>query len=205
MISPKQMTLSSNHLCRLLVIFLPAATCLPAQTQNTKAPNWDISVWAAGSTGEENTNSFSETQILSAGVYVGRMLTDEIGSAWRRGRFEYGFDITPVFVQFTPQRIYGMAFDPVVFRWHSGLRRGRAAPFLELGGGAVHTTTNFPIGDTSTFNFIARGGGGVQIATTPKQAFEIGCRWWHISNANLGARNPEFNGIQVRLGYHWLK
>jgi hypothetical protein len=166
---------------------------------------WDLSVWAAGATGEEHTNSFSEAQIFSAGVFVGHALTREIGRGWRRGNFEFGADFVPIFVQFTPQRITGTAFDPIILRWNSSLHRGRVAPFVELGGGAIHTHVNFPQGDTSTFNFLARGGGGVLISTRHAQALEIACRWWHISNANLGVQNPEFNGIQVSLGWHWLK
>jgi hypothetical protein len=38
-----------------------------------------------------------------------------------------------------------------------------------------------------------------------RRSLDIGCRWWHISNANLGVRNPEFNGFQIILGYHWFK
>ena len=104
----------------------------------------------------------------------------------------------------TPQ-IHGIAFDPVILRWNSSLVLGRMAPYMELGGGAVHTGSNFPVGDTSTFNFIARGGAGILISTKRGEAFEVGCRWWHISNANLGIRNPEFNGIQVNVGWHWYK
>jgi hypothetical protein len=52
---------------------------------------------------------------------------------------------------------------------------------------------------------VVRGGSGVVIAARQAQAFEIGCRRWHISDANLGTRNPEFNGIQVSLGWHWFK
>jgi lipid A 3-O-deacylase PagL len=200
------MNLFANRFWNLSPFLLLATTWLPAQTQHAEEPNrdWDLGIWAAGATGEENTNSFAETQILSSGIYVGRVLTGEIGAGWRRGHFEYGFDVAPIFAQFTPQHFHGVAFDPVIIRWHSGLRLGRTAPFLELGGGAVHTTQNFPAGDTATFNFIARGG-GIRIANTQSQAFEISCRWWHISNANLGRRNPEFNGIQVGVGYHWLK
>jgi len=177
-----------------------AQETLPAQDRN-----WDLSVWVAGATGEENLNSFSEAQIVSAGVFIGRVLTPEIGSGWRRGRLEYGFDVMPVFVHLKPQRLYGGGFDPVILRWNSSVHAGRVAPYVELGGGAVRTNTNFPAGDTSNFNFIARGGGGIQLFTKRHQSFDIGCRWWHISNANLGARNPEFNGIQVSLGYHWFK
>ena len=176
-----------------------------AQAPETGGQAWDLSLWAAGATGEESTNSFAESRILSAGVFVGRAITGDIGKGWYRGRFEYGFDIAPVFMQFQPQRITGVAFDPVIFRWQPRHRILRSTPFLELGGGGVHTTVNLPAGDTSNFNFTARGGGGLMIATRRRQALEVGCRWWHISNANLGTRNPEFNGIQVSVGYHWLR
>jgi hypothetical protein len=167
--------------------------------------DWDFGVWVAGETGEERLNDFSEAQIFTAGVFVGKVLTSEIGNGWRRGQFEYGFDIIPVFRQFRPQGIYGGGIEPVILRWNSSLRTGRVAPYIELGGGAVRTNVNLPAGNTSSFNFSARGGGGVRIFAKPKQWVEVGCRWSHISNANLGVRNPEFNGIQVSLGYHWSK
>jgi len=190
-----------------LLMLAPALVAASAQAQSlpeASRPKWDFSVWAAGATGEEDTNSFTKAQILSAGVFAGRA-TREIGKGWWRGRFEYAVDFIPVFVQFTPQRISGTAFDPIILRWASSLHRGRVAPFAELGGGALHTRLDFPAGDSSTFNFIARGGGGVLISTWHGQALELACRWWHISNANLGAENPEFNGIQVSLGWHWHK
>jgi len=167
--------------------------------------DWDFGVWVAGETGEEIRNDFSEAQIFTAGVFAGKMLTGEIGKGWRRGTFEYGVTVFPVFRQFRPQGIYGGGIEPVIWRWNSSLRAGRVAPYIELGGGAVRSNTNLPAGNTSNFNFTVRGGGGMRIFTRSRQWAEIGCRWSHISNANLGAQNPEFNGIQISLGYHWLK
>lgn len=193
-----------------LPLLLALLTCfavspLSAQAPELQARKWDISVWAAGATGEENTNSLAESQIFSAGVFVGKALTSEIGTGWRRGHLEFGFDLASVLMQFSPPRIHGIEFDPVILRWNSSLHSGRVTPYIELGGGGVRTNVNFPVGDTSNFNFIARGGGGILIPTRRAQALEIGCRWWHISNANLGRRNPEFNGIQVSVGWHWFK
>lgn len=187
--------------CSLLLVAAQAR----AQGPELQAHHWDFGVWGAVATGEENTNSFSEAQIYTAGVSFSRALSSEIGRGWRRGRLEYGADFVPVFRQSSPQRIRGTAFDPVILRWESSLHAGRLAPFIELGGGGLQTNANFPRGDTSTFNFIARGGGGFLIPTTRAQALEIACRWWHISNANLGTQNPEFNGIQVSLGWHWFR
>ena len=164
-----------------------------------------MGVFAAGATGEENTNSFSEAQILSGGFSLGRALTDNIGQGWWRGRIELGADFIPLFRQLSPERIYGIGFDPIILRWNSTVERRRILPFLELAGGGVHTNKNLPAGDTSNFNISARAGGGLRIAVPRAQALEIGRRWSHLSNANLGNRNPEFNGIQVSLGWHWFR
>jgi hypothetical protein len=118
---------------------------------------------------------------------------------------EYGLDLIPVFIQLTPKKLYGGGFEPVVLRWNSSLRMRRVAPHVKLAGGAVRTNSNLPAGHTSVFNFTARGGGGIQIFTVNRRSLDIGCRWWHVSNANLGVRNPEFNGIQLSVGYHWRK
>jgi hypothetical protein len=167
--------------------------------------NWDFSVWAAGETGEENTNSFAEAQIWSAGVFAGRVIAGDLLGGWRRGSLEYGFDLMPVFETYGNQRTHGWGFDPVILRWNSALHTPRISPYIELAGGAVVTPTNLPPGNTSSFNFMAKGGGGVYLWTRKRQAFDIGFRWSHISNANLGVENTEFNGVQLSLAYHWYK
>jgi len=189
----------------VLLVLLSGRLRAQDRTPAVRYKNWDVSFWVAGATGEENTNSFSEAQILSAAFSLGKSLTGEIGDGWKRGDLEYTFNIIPLFVQFTPQRIYGIGFEPLALRWNSSLHTSRVSPFIELAGGGLHTNTNLPAGDTSDFNFTARGGGGIQIVLTERQALDLACDWWHISNANLGDRNPEFNGIHVRLGYHWFK
>jgi len=166
---------------------------------------WDFSVWTAAETGEENTNSLTESQIWSAGVSVGRVITGELGSGWRRGSFEYAFDLVPVFETYGNQHTHGAGFDPVILRWNSALHTARIAPYIELAGGAVITPSNLPPGNTSSFNFTPKGGGGIYLWTRKRQWLDIGCRWSHISNANLGVQNPEFNGVQFGFAYHWFK
>jgi hypothetical protein len=82
---------------RILLVPILVISCLvgtlSAQVTESQNRRWDISIWAAGATGEENTNSFSEAQIFSAGIFVGKVLTYEIGSSWRRGRLEYTADV----------------------------------------------------------------------------------------------------------------
>jgi hypothetical protein len=167
--------------------------------------SWDFSVWAAGETGEENTNSLAEAQIWYAGVFVGRVMTGGRIGGWRRGNLEYGFDVMPVFETYGNQRTHGWGFDPVILRWNFALHTPRISPYIELAGGAVITPSNLPPGNTSSFNFTPKGGGGIYIRTRKRQSLDLGCHWSHISNANLGVQNPEFNGVQVSLAYHWYK
>ena len=188
----------------LTLLFLSSiqAQTLPPQLQ---PGTWDVSVWVAEETGEENTNSFAESQIFTAGGFAGRVLTAQHGRKWWRGNFEYAFGLTPVFVTSGNQNVHGFGFDPVILRWNLALHSGRFAPYIELAGGGLATSANLPPGNTSSFNFTPRGGAGFYIQTGSHQAIDLACRWSHISNANLGVQNPEFNGIQVSLGYHWFK
>lgn len=197
---------TAGKVAGLLLCFFPWV--LSAQENvfpTNRNGTWDFSVWTAGATGEENTNSFAEARIWTAGVFIGRTITGEVGSSWRRGNLEYAFNLIPVFVTYKNQTVRGGGFEPVVLRWNSSLHTSRVLPYIELGGGAVATTANLPPGKTSSFNFTAKGGGGIHVFTKKRQSFDVGLHWWHISNANLGVRNPEFNGIQLALGYHWFK
>lgn len=165
----------------------------------------DLSVWTSAETGEELSNSLTEAQIFSVGASAGWEITGEHGKGWRRGSLEYAFDFIPVFETFGNQRIHGIGFDPLILRWNSALHSSRISPYIDLAGGGLSTPVNLPPDNTSSFNFMAKGGGGIYIRTGKRQAFDIGCRWSHISNANLGVQNPEFNGVQLSFAYHWFK
>lgn len=183
-------------------------TCAAAQQSAPAAPqkgNWDIGIWIAGATGEETKNSFTQTQAWAASVFLGKTLTGELGSGWRRGSLEYGFDLATVFVQRRPEPAYGGGFDPVVLRWNSAFHHRRVQPYIELSGGGILTNTNLPPGNTSSFNFAVRGGGGIRLLAGGRRSLDIGAAYYHISNANLGVQNPEFNGVQITVGYHWFK
>ncbi len=198
---------SPKKICYLFV-FLIAGRCI-ARCQNSGSgienTNWDFSLWIAGETGEETSNSFAQAQIWTAGVFAGRTLTNGVGSGWRRGKLEYAVDFVPVFETYGNQRTHGIGFDPVILRWNSALHTSRVSPYIELSGGGVWTPVNLPPGRTSNFNFMAKGGGGLYLRTLRRQAVDVGLHWSHISNANLGADNYEFNGIQLSIAYHWYK
>lgn len=197
----------SNPSLRSGLTFVLLSCCAYSQqtaARPTDTP-WDFSIFVAGETGEETSNSFAQAQIWTAGVFVGRTLTHEVGNGWRRGSLEYAADFVPVFETYGNQRTHGIGFDPVILRWNSGLHTSTTSPYIELSGGGVSTPVNLPPGRTSSFNFMAKGGGGVYLRTRSRQAFDLGLHWSHISNANLGADNYEFNGIQLSIAYHWFR
>jgi hypothetical protein len=107
--------------CLTLGLFLGRPVCGQIEGPTPQPRNWDLGVLVAGATGEENTNSFAEAQVLTAAVSVGKVLTGEIGKGWRRGRFEYGMDFIPLFRQFRPHEVHGIGFEPVILRWNSSL------------------------------------------------------------------------------------
>jgi hypothetical protein len=198
-------TFGLAELLGLTLLFAASSACAQNAPPTPQKWNWDLSVWVAGETGEEITNSFAESQILSAGVFIGRAITGLHGRGWRRGSFEYAFDVVPVFETYGNQHVHGFGFDPVIVRWNSAVHTARVSPYIELAGGGLITNSNLPPENTSSFNFTPKGGGGIYIRTRDRQAFDVGVRWSHISNANLGVQNPEFNGVQVSFAYHWLR
>ena len=198
-----------THASKKLLSKLPSLVLLvscTATAQNSRRSNtWDVSAWFTAATGEENTNSFAEAQIWRGGVSVGREMTRNLGRGFARGTVEYGFSIVPLFVATRPRAIYGGGFEPVVLRWNFSQYSNLVRPYIELAGGGLATTSNLPAGNTSAFNFTARGGGGIYLSRKKRETWDLGFRWAHISNANLGVRNPEFNGLEICLGYHWFK
>jgi len=170
----------------------------------SRSGTWDFAVWAGAATGREDSRSFTDAQIVTAGVRIGKVLTSPYGSGFLRGTLEYAFDVIPVFVTASPRVVYGGGFDPVVLKWNlMGTRR--LQPFFEAAGGGVFTTSNVPPGDTSTFNFIAKIGAGVNVLAGKRNAVSFSLRYWHLSNADLGNTNPAFNGLQLAVGYHWFR
>ncbi len=135
--------------CKVWGFMILVASChVCAQSSAPYAENtrWDFSVWAAGETGEETSNSFAQAQIWTTGIFCGRTLTGEVGNGWGRGRLEYAADFVPVFETYGNQRTHGVGFDPVILRWNLALHTSRMSPYIELSGGGVSTPVNLPPG-----------------------------------------------------------
>ncbi len=169
--------------------------------------SWESGVYAGGGTG---LGSSDGTQFMVVGLHVGKVLTGDHFPSILHGNFEFGGEFMPVYElftftpQYTSQNVYGVSIKPVILRWNL-VSWNKVAPFLQLAGGFLITNSPVPPGHTSAFNFTPQGGYGFNIFTKPGQAIKMEFIFGHISNANLGIRNPGYNSLFLfELGYEWL-
>jgi hypothetical protein len=133
----------------------------------------------------------------------GWIMSQPRGSGALRGRFEWAFEVVPIYGQYAPQHTYGFGVTPLVWRWNFE-PHGRLAPYAELAGGALWTKDAVPV-RTTTSNFTAHAGGGVRIFIRPQDAIVISYRLHHISNGNRLERNPGVNAHVLQFGWSYLR
>jgi len=194
----------------LLLVCSAAAQDLPSKSLGDRP--WDLGLFAGFAT---DTDSRYPTQFnfLMLGGRIGKVLTPEIGKGWVRGNFEWALDIIPVYPAFHGDSTfgahdgvtYGIGANPVVLKWN--FTHGKKfAPFVEASGGFLVTSRDFPVSDSSSFNFVSTGGAGFHYFLKPKRAVTFTGKVFHLSNASNGDRNPGINsGLQFTIGYNWFR
>jgi hypothetical protein len=173
----------------------------------------EFTIWSGGGSG---VGEGSSTQMLNAGVRIGKVLTDQHGAGFLRGNLEYAFDIVPLYLFFQDQTVvkagapvkerqtvYGGSVSPLVVKWN--FTSGRSlVPFAGVEGSAIFTSKNVPAGDTAQINFASGITGGVQVLRGKRHAVSFSAHLMHISNASIGNKNPGLNvALQGRIGYQW--
>jgi hypothetical protein len=128
-----------------------------------------------------------------------RILSGSHGPGALRGRFAWAFEAVPLYGQFTPDDIYGLGITPMVARWNFE-PRGKYAPFVEVGGGALWTQNAVPV-RASSANFTAHASAAIRIFIRPREAVLVGYRFHHISNGNRITRNPGVNAHVLEVGW----
>lgn len=190
----------------LLLVVLCASTFVSAQnlpSESLKRGTWDFGI--SGTGGTTVSGGAEDIQIFSAGVRVGRILTNEHGSGWFRGNLEWAFDFHPVNLYFTPiGTTYGASITPLNGKW-TFTRGKRIAPFIQFGSGVLFTNNDLPFPNTSAVNFQSTVGIGLHIFHREKRAWTGEFKYQHISSAGLGNLNPGMNTLQFTLGYNWFK
>jgi len=215
----------------LLVSFL-SVPAIAQTSQYLKKGTWEFGLWGGGGNGLSNANRW---RFANAGFRVGKVLSNERGTGFFRGNFEFTADIIPLWlvrqdrtIELTPEQaglpplingqkpyillntgrretVYGGGFAPVILKWN--FTRGRKiAPYVAAEGGAIFTTRDIPSPNTSFVNFTPGAAFGIQYFTTEKQALIFSTHITHISNASLGDNNPGLNAVLLfRVGYSWFK
>jgi len=118
--------------------------------QVRKSQAFEIGPFVNGGTGLGNRNNY---QFLSAGVQGGKILTPVIGHGLLAGQFEYGANIMPLWLGFTPPpnpaatflypdgtsftgpegggTYVGVSITPVILRWNFLSRNKHFQPWFQ--------------------------------------------------------------------------
>jgi hypothetical protein len=183
----------------VLLTLTATAQDLPSTTL-TKG-TWQFGVWGGGGSGFRG--STSDTRFTNFGFRIGRILTGEHGSGWKRGNLELAADVIPVYVVYQNPAVYGGGVTTPIFRWNfTGGKK--IAPYFEAGGGLLYTTSSVPPG-TSRINFTPQGGFGFNVFTRERRSVSFDARYVHISSAGLGSPNPGIDSLQFRIGFNWFR
>ncbi|MEW6322598.1 MAG: acyloxyacyl hydrolase [Acidobacteriota bacterium] len=178
-----------------------AQTARPASAVSDGAAIWTV----AGNSGwgVEVFHSDPGHDYLMPSVSWGRVLTGPRGPGALRGHFEWAVEGVPLFAQRRPQRLVGVGFSPLVWRWNF-VPRGRVAPYAELAGGLLWTNKPIPA-ETTTVNWTAFAGAGLRIMATASQGLVLGYRFHHISNGNRLEKNPGVNANMAHIGWTLIR
>jgi lipid A 3-O-deacylase len=185
----------------LLLAF--TATLALAQENPVRKGATELGVFASGVIAVYPAIS-SDTRIFDAGARVGKVLTAEHGPGFLRGNFEFAVDLIPLYYVWNQDTsYYGGGFNPIVLKWNFKGNRNWA-PYFEMALGTIFTTREITP-DGSTANFLTQGGLGLHLFRRGRNAVTLSGRFFHISNARLGDKNPGIDGAHIMLGYTWFK
>jgi hypothetical protein len=204
MICPRSLRVSSPSAFGIFFfpcVLLLAAFAAPARAQTgPETGGNELEIWTTG--GHGTNGRTQHTGVWTAGFRYGWIITEPHGPSFLRGRFEYAVDAVPVFVVFQPTNTaYGAAINPFALIWNFDTH-GRVVPYIDLGGGALFTSTQVPPG-TSRINFTTAGALGLHFLAR-KATWTADVRFMHISDAGLTNPNPGINTVQLRLGIGWF-
>ncbi len=149
----------------------------------------------------------SEQTILFSGVAIEKRLRTDWTVAWEL----VGYDVDSHVVGSRDSTGLGLN---LLFRHDSrllgGLREQGLTPFWELGAGMAYFDKRTPnstvFGDGTHFNFDYFFGLGVRTPVgTQGGEFQIGARYFHLSNANKNGdnRNPSIDAVGGFVGISW--
>jgi hypothetical protein len=133
----------------------------------------------------------------------GQILTAPHGPGALRGTLEFVLEAVPAMLLSQDGTIYGAGINPFFWQYNFTLHP-HLVPYIQVGGGMLLTTSEFPA-DTSSFNFTPQAGFGVYWFTQPDRALSFGVRYHHTSNAGIRKPNPGHNALYFYGGLSWWR
>ena len=197
----RQRTLVARVLAVATTILIAILLSTAAMAQEQPAYS-EYTYWFGGSF--ENGHAFSST--INARNYQFESRYERL-IYWREPfAVRWVFDAVPLAVVGDPhtnsgRRAYSYAFggSPIGAQVNFVHYR-HVEPFLTSGGGFLYFNHRM-FGTTQQFNFTAQLGAGVQLFTSShRTAFDLGYKYHHISNANLGNQNPGLDSHMLFVG-----
>ena len=147
--------------------------------------------------------SSGEERLLLPSASWGRVLTDARGPSRIRGRFSWAVAVIPLFVQLEPERAFGIAISPLVWRWNFEAQ-GRVLPYAEVGGGGLWTNIDVP-NLTARANYVMHATVAARLRVAGNRMAIVGYSFEHVSNGNRAPRNPGVNAHVLLLGWSFVK
>lgn len=128
--------------------------------------SWEMGPFVDWGTGVGNRSNF---KFLWSGFQIGKVLTPVVHAGLFSGQFEFGGNIQPLWLGFTPAPhieaytcstptgqlyrcelptggglFHGVSIMPVIFRWNFLTHSRRFQPWFQAAGGLIYTTHKFP-------------------------------------------------------------
>ncbi|HVN20105.1 MAG TPA: acyloxyacyl hydrolase [Dongiaceae bacterium] len=187
---------------RFLVLFLVGIA--PAQEQPATS---QLTTWFSGQFKNEHG---LHTDTSNARLYQLEFRYSRLIHTSGPLEFRWVFDVVPMTLVGDPyttsghrRYAYGGGGSPfgAQVNW---AHFGRVEPFVTLGGGALYF--NKKLLEATHFNFNAQLGAGVQLfSSSRRHSFDVGCKYHHISNANLGDVNHGMDSLMLFVGTSFLR
>jgi opacity protein-like surface antigen len=156
---------------------------------------WSIEAGAGNQDNVERHARETDLDLVLAGVRVGLLPTEPLGTGALRVAVELGLEA--IFQRYTDPVSASFQGLGAMGRFHFlGLGLGRVVPYFEMVGAAGATDLAVREID-SDFTFWVAGGVGVSLFVTEQTAVYVGYRLVHVSNGNTDSPN---RGLEAHTG-----
>lgn len=206
------------YLLAALLFLLFAVSSASAQNSgnaeyNLESGTNEYGIWVGGAPNSATVfGSATDRKLFLLGLRYGRVL-----GGTRNVAFEFTSDLILRATIYQPDSL--IRLDPRIAPRASGRgsspfglkiilnRQGRIKPFVNGSAGFLFFDRGTPVEvpGATRFNFTFEFGGGVHLFATKRNAFSLGYKLHHISNARITSVNPGLDSNVFYAGYSFFR